>query len=74
MTPTEKQLLKDEYIAMFKSELQKTKLQKSVDEMTIKEKADFWGNIAKNWTKQDPEEFMSDKDIEKLNKTVIKTN
>jgi hypothetical protein len=59
---------------MFKSELQKTKLQKSVDEMTIKEKADFWGNIAKNWTKQDPEEFMSDKDIEKLNKTVIKTN
>jgi hypothetical protein len=42
--------------------------------MTIKEKADFWGNIAKNWTKQDPEEFMSDKDIEKLNKTVIKTN
>ena len=37
MTPTEKQLLKDEYIAMFKSELQKTKLQKSVDEMTIKE-------------------------------------
>jgi hypothetical protein len=59
---------------MFKSELQKTKLQKSVDEMTIKGKADFWGNIAKNWTKQDPEEFMSDKDIEKLNKTVIKTN
>lgn len=74
LTPTEKQLLKDEYIAMFKSELQKTKLQKSVDEMTIKEKADFWGNIAKNWTKQDPEEFMPDKDIEKLNKTVIKTN
>ena len=72
LTPAEKQVLKDEYVGMFKAELQRTKLEKSVEDMNIKEKADFWGAIAKKWTKADPEEFMSDKEIEKLNKTVVK--
>lgn len=74
LTPTEKQVLRDEYVGLFKSELQRTKLEKSVEEMSIKEKADFWGTISQKWTKQDPEEFMSDKEIEKLNKTVIKNS
>ena len=74
LTPTEKQVLRDEYVGMFKAELQKTKLEKSVGDMTVKEKAAFWNTIAKKWTKQDPEEFLSDKEIEKLNNTVIKNS
>ena len=74
LTPTQKQVLRDEYVGMFKAELQKTKLEKSVEEMTIGEKADFWGKIAEKWTKEDPEEFLSDREIEKLNKTAIKNS
>lgn len=74
LTPTQKQVLRDEYVGMFKAELQKTKLEKSVEEMTVKEKAEFWGTIAEKWTKEDPEEFLSDREIEKLNKTVIKNS
>lgn len=72
LTPTEKQVLRDEYVGMFKSELQKTGLEKSVDDMTIKERAAFWKTISEKWTKEEPEEFMSDKEIEKLYSTVIK--
>ena len=72
LTAAMKQDLKDQYIGIFKGELQKMKLEKSVEEMTVKEKAEFWGNVAKKWTKEDPEEFMSAKDIEKLNKIVVK--
>lgn len=59
---------------MFKAELQKTKLEKSPDEMNNKEKAQFWGAISQKWTKQDPEEFMSQNEIKKLNSTVIKNS
>lgn len=72
LTPTEKQTLRDEYVGMFKAELQKTGLEKSVEEMSIKEKAAFWKAISEKWTKQEPEEFMSDKEIEKLYTTVLK--
>jgi hypothetical protein len=74
LTPTEKGVLKDEFIGMFKAELQATKLEKSPNDMNIKEKADFWNKILEKWKKQDPEEFMSPKEIEKLNNTVIKNN
>lgn len=59
---------------MFKAELQATKLEKSPNDMNIKEKADFWNKILEKWKKQDPEEFMSPKEIEKLNNTVIKNS
>ena len=45
---------------------------KSVEEMTLSEKNDFYSKLAKKWTKNDPSEFMTDKEQEKLNKTVIK--
>lgn len=72
LSATDKQVLRDEYVGIFKAELQRTKLEKSVEDMTVKEKADFWGTIAKKWTKADPEEFLSDREIEKLNNTVIR--
>jgi len=46
LTPSEKQVLRDEYVGMFKAELQKTKLEKSVNDMSIKEKASFYGTIS----------------------------
>ena len=33
---------------------------------------DFYSKLAKKWTKNDPSEFMTDKEQEKLNKLVIK--
>ena len=48
------------------------KIDKSVEEMSLSEKNDFYSKLAKKWTKNDPSEFMTDKEQEKLNKTVIK--
>jgi len=48
------------------------KIGKSVEEMTLKEKNSFYEELAKKWTKEDPSEFMSDDQQEKLNKVVIK--
>ena len=49
-------------------------VQKSVKEMTPKEKSTFYGKLAKQWTKNDPSEFMTDEEQEKLDKIVIKVN
>jgi hypothetical protein len=73
LTPDEKHALREEYTRIFKSELQKTKLNKSVNEMSIGEKAKFWTAISEKWSKEEPEEFMTKADIEKLNSTVVKT-
>ena len=68
----EKKALKDEYTSTFRSILIDMKVDKSVEEMTLSEKNDFYSKLAKKWTKNDPSEFMTDKEQEKLNKTVIK--
>ena len=73
LTPEEKKALKEEYSRIFKAELQKTKLNKSVNDMSIGERAKFWTAIAEKWTKNEPEDFMTKTDIENLNSTVIKT-
>lgn len=73
LTPDEKHALREEYSRIFKGELQKTKLNKSVNDMSIEEKAKFWTAISEKWTKNEPEEFMTKADIEKLNSTVVKT-
>lgn len=57
---------------MFKSVLPKVSTEKSVSEMTIAEKNDFYSKLAEKWTKNDPSEFLSDKDQEKLNKFIAK--
>jgi hypothetical protein len=41
--------------------------------MSIGEKAKFWTAISEKWSKEEPEEFMTKADIEKLNSTVVKT-
>ena len=68
----EKKALKDDYTSTFRSILFDMKLEKSVEEMTLSEKNDFYSKLAKKWIKNDPSEFMTDKEQEKLNKIVIK--
>ena len=72
LSTEEKKALKDEYTSTFRSILIDMKVDKSVEEMTLSEKNDFYSKLAKKWTKNDPSEFMTDKEQEKLNKTVIK--
>ena len=72
LSTEEKKALKDEYTSTFRSILIDMKIDKSVEEMTLSEKNDFYSKLAKKWTKNDPSEFMTDKEQEKLNKTVIK--
>lgn len=72
LTAEEKSQLKDAYTKVFKSVLPKVSTEKSVSEMTIAEKNDFYSKLAEKWTKNDPSEFLSDKDQEKLNKFIAK--
>lgn len=72
LSTEEKKALKDGYTSTFRSILIDMKVDKSVEEMTLSEKNDFYSKLAKKWTKNDPSEFMTDKEQEKLNKTVIK--
>ena len=41
------------------------------DDLTIAEKVQFFTAMASSWTKNEPNEFMTDKEIEQLNKIVI---
>ncbi len=72
LTAAEKSALKDEYTKVFKTVLPKVSTEKSFSEMTIAEKTDFLTKLSEKWTKNDPSEFLSDKDQEKLNKIVAK--
>ena len=72
LTASEKSALKDEYTKVFKTVLPKVSTEKSFSEMTIAEKTDFLTKLSEKWTKNDPSEFLSDKDQEKLNKVVAK--
>lgn len=72
LSTEEKKALKDDYTSTFRSILFDMKLEKSVEEMTLSEKNDFYSKLAKKWTKNDPSEFMTDKEQERLNKIVIK--
>lgn len=72
LTAEQKTTYKDEYTKLFKATLKKMKLGKSVQDMSLEEKTNFWTELAKKWTKADPSKFLSDKDQEKLNKTVVK--
>jgi hypothetical protein len=73
LTSDEKTSLREEYTRVYKDVLKKTNLGKSFVDMTIQEKMDFLKTLSEKWTKNDPTEFLSDKEFEKLNKTVVKT-
>lgn len=74
LTSEDKAQLKKDYTQTFRDILVEMAVQKSVEEMTLKEKNTFYGKLAKKWTKNDPSEFMTDEEQEKLDKIVIKVN
>lgn len=63
---------KNEYKKVFQNTLTKCKFEKSFDDLTIKEKVEFLTELGKVWTKNEPTDFMSDKEIDQLNKIVVK--
>ena len=66
--------LKDNYKKIFKNTMLKCKFEdKSFDDLTLKEKVKFFTEISKTWQEDyEPSAFMSDKEIDQLNKIVIK--
>jgi hypothetical protein len=71
LTDGEKEILKDEYIKLFKSVLLKQELEKSEEDMNPKEKAKFWKDLAASWEKADPEKFLTAKERNDLGKVVM---
>lgn len=69
-----KSALKDKYKKAFKAAMIKCKFEdKSFDDLTLKEKVDFFTEMSKSWSDDnDPSKFMTSKELESLNKTVMK--
>lgn len=64
--------LKDKYKKTFKNTLVKCKFETSFNDLTLEQKVKFFTELAKAWTKNEPNEFMTDKEIEQLNNVVVK--
>lgn len=50
----------------------KCKFETSFNDLTLEQKVKFFTELAKAWTKNEPNEFMTDKEIEQLNNVVVK--
>ena len=70
LTAAEKTALKDEYTKFFKDVLNRSEIEKSVSEMTLEEKISFLQKISEKWKKNDPSDFLTHSDEEKLNQYV----
>ena len=74
LSDQEKIQLKDSYKKAFKATMQKCKyFDKSFNDLTLEEKVKFFETINDAWkNKADPSKFMSDKELETLEKVVVK--
>lgn len=74
LSAADKTQLKDSYKKAFKATMQKCKFfDKCFDDLTLDEKVKFFETINDAWkNKADPSKFMSDKELETLEKVVIK--
>ena len=70
----EKAELKDKYRKTFKNVLVKCKFETSFNDLTLEQKVKFFTELSKAWKKNEPTEFMTDKEIEQLNNIVVKEN
>ena len=70
----EKAELKDKYRKTFKNVLVKCKFDTSFNDLTLEQKVKFFTELSKAWKKNEPTEFMTDKEIEQLNNVVVKEN
>ncbi len=73
LTPEEKTALKDSYKKAFKAALQKCKFYTSFSELSLEQKVKFFTELSKAWgDKADPSKFLTDKELEQLEKIVVK--
>ena len=70
----EKAELKDKYRKTFKNVLVKCKFDTSFNDLTLEQKVKFFTELSKAWKKNEPTEFMTDKEVEQLNNVVVKEN
>ena len=70
----EKAELKDKYKKTFKNVLSKCKFETSFNDLTLEQKVKFFTELSKAWKKNEPTEFMTDKEVEQLNNVVVKEN
>lgn len=64
--------LKDKYRKTFKNTLVKCKFDSSFNDLTLEQKVKFFTELSKAWNKNEPNEFMTDKEIEQLNNVAVK--
>lgn len=73
LDPAKKTALKDAYKKAFKAALAKCKFETSFEELDLQDKVKFFTELAKGWgDKEDPSKFMTDKEIDQLEKVVVK--
>lgn len=73
LNTSEKSALKDSYKKAFKAAMLKCKFEeKAFEDLTLEEKVEFFTELSKAWTKADPSKFMSDKELDQLEKIVVK--
>jgi hypothetical protein len=66
LTAQEKETLKNAYRKAFKQVLTKLKFAGPFNELNLEQKVKFFTELAKVWTKEDPVEFMTQKEVEQL--------
>ena len=69
----QKSELKDKYRKAFKNTLVKCKFDTSFNDLTLEQKVKFFTELSKAWHKNEPTEFMTDKEVEQLNNIVVKS-
>ncbi len=73
LSTEQKGQLKDSYKKAFKAALQKCKFETSFSELSLEQKIDFFTALAKAWgDKADPSKFMTDKELDQLEKITVK--
>lgn len=74
LSAADKTNLKDGYKKAFKAAMAKCKyFDKSFEDLSLDEKVKFFTELSKAWgSKADPSEFMSDKEVDQLEKIIVK--
>ena len=69
----EKTALKDSYKKAFKAAMLKCKFEdRAFDDLSLDEKVTFFTELSKAWNKTDPSKFMDSREIQQLEKIVVK--
>jgi hypothetical protein len=73
LSASEKESLKDSYKKAFKAAMLKLKFETSFSELSLEDKVKFFTELTKAWgDNADPAEFMTDREVDQLEKIVVK--